>query len=100
MPYNPWSGYRISNSWAGHMSYSLGGEDYPLAYGTALKAPAAGTLRTSGGSGEFAAGWIGSAGRRSILMLDTPIGDMVVRRREALRRGRDVRRLRRVREPQ
>jgi hypothetical protein len=76
MPYNPWSGYRMSGTWQDHMSYSLGGEDYPLGYGTPLKAPASGTLRTSGGSGEKAAGWIGSAGRRSILDLDTPIGEM------------------------
>lgn len=76
MSYNPWSGYRMSNDWAGHMSYSLGGEDYPLGYGVALEAPASGTLQTSGGSGEYAAGWIGSAGRRSILHLDNPIGEM------------------------
>lgn len=75
--YNPWSGYRMTGTWQDHLSYSLGGEDYPLAYGTALAAPASGTLRTSGGSGEFAAGWIGSAGRRSILMLDTPVSDLV-----------------------
>lgn len=76
MPFNPWSGYRMSGTWQDHMSYSLGGEDYPLAYGTGLKAPASGTLRTSGGTGEKQAGWIGSAGRRSILDLDTPIGEM------------------------
>lgn len=76
MPFNPWSGYRMTGTWQDHMSYSLGGEDYPLGYGTGLKAPASGTLRTSGGSGEKAAGWIGSAGRRSILDLDTPIGAM------------------------
>jgi hypothetical protein len=76
MPYNPWSGYRMTGTWQDHMSYSLGGEDYPLGYGTALAAPASGTLRTSGGSGEKAAGWIGSAGRRSILDLDQPIGEM------------------------
>jgi hypothetical protein len=76
MPFNPWSGYRMSGTWQDHMSYSLGGEDYPLGYGTGLKAPASGTLRTSGGSGELAAGWIGSAGRRSILTLDQPLGEM------------------------
>lgn len=68
--YNPWANYAISGSWANHMSYSLGGIDYPLPYGTNLKAPAAGTLHTSGGSGEYRAGWVGSAGRRSILILD------------------------------
>lgn len=69
--YNPWSGYSISGTWEEHLSYSLGGVDYPLAYGTNLKAPAAGTLHTSGGTGEYACGWIGTAGRRSILYLDT-----------------------------
>lgn len=71
--YNPWSGYSISGTWQDHMSYSAGGIDYPLGYGTRLAAPAAGTLHTSGGSGEFAAGWVGSAGRRSVLYLDTPM---------------------------
>lgn len=74
MPYNPWAGYPVTGSWADHGSYSAGGVDYPLGYGTTLVAPAAGTLRISGGSGEFAAGWVGSAGRRSILELDAPIG--------------------------
>lgn len=69
---NPYAGYPVTGSWFDHASYSAGGIDYPLAYGTALPAPAAGTLRTSGGSGEWTAGWYGSAGRRSILMLDTP----------------------------
>lgn len=77
MSYNPFSGWRITGDWADHMSYSLGGTDYPLPYGTQLPAPAAGTLRTSGGSGERRAGEVGSAGRRSILDLDTPLGDMV-----------------------
>ncbi|WP_146076764.1 hypothetical protein [Rathayibacter tritici] len=72
-PYNPWADYRITGTWREHAEYSQGGIDYPLAYGTDLVAPAAGTLRTSGGSGEFAAGWVGTAGRRSILILDTPI---------------------------
>lgn len=77
MAYNPFVGWRITGTWEDHMSYSLGGTDYPLPYGTALPAPAAGVLRTSGGRGEFAAGWVGSAGRRSILTLDTPIRDVV-----------------------
>lgn len=71
--YNPWANYSISGTWQDHMSYSAGGIDYPLAYGTALKAPAAGTLHTTGGTGEFRAGWVGSAGRRSVLYLDNPI---------------------------
>ncbi|PPG36340.1 hypothetical protein [Rathayibacter sp. AY2B5] len=73
MPYNPWAGYRVTGTWADHGSYSAGGIDYPLGYGTPLRAPAAGTLRTSGGSGEYAAGSVGSAGRRSILILDQPL---------------------------
>lgn len=68
--YNPWKGIPFSGTWEDHMSYSAGGIDLPLAYGTPLKAPANGTLHVSGGSGEYAAGQIGSAGRRSILYLD------------------------------
>lgn len=70
---NPWASYPISGTWADHMSYSLGGIDYPLNYGTPLVAPAAGTLHTSGGTGEFQAGWVGTAGRRSILTLDASV---------------------------
>ncbi|APZ81747.1 peptidase domain protein [Rathayibacter phage NCPPB3778] len=73
MPYNPFLKYGITGTWADHGSYSAGGVDFGMPYGTAFGAPAAGTLRTSGGSGEFAAGYVGSAGRRSILMLDTPL---------------------------
>lgn len=68
--YNPWDGVTITGTWANHASYSAGGIDYPLPYGTNILAPSAGTLHTSGGSGEFAAGWVGSAGRRSVLYLD------------------------------
>jgi len=69
--YNPWKSVPISQSWESHIQTAgRGGIDYPLAYGTAIKAPAAGTLHTSGGSGEYAAGQVGSAGRRSILYLD------------------------------
>lgn len=71
--YNPFSAWNVSFTWLDHLSYSLGGTDYPLAYGTPLRAPAAGTLRTSGGSGEWAAGWVGTAGRRAILTLDMPV---------------------------
>lgn len=73
MSYNPFSGWRTTGSWADHASYSQGGIDKPLPYGTALPAAASGTLRTKGGTGEFAAGKIGSAGLRSILELDTPL---------------------------
>lgn len=68
--YNPWKNVPITGSWQNHMSYSAGGIDYPLSYGTPIKAPASGTLHISGGSGEWAAGQVGSAGRRSILYLD------------------------------
>lgn len=68
--YNPWKNVPITGSWQNHMSYSLGGIDYPLSYGTPIKAPANGTLHISGGSGDYAAGQVGSAGRRSILYLD------------------------------
>lgn len=69
--YNPWTAYPITGTWADHMTYSAGGIDYPLPYGTGIRAPASGTLHTSGGSGEYQAGQVGSAGRRSILYLDT-----------------------------
>lgn len=70
--YNPWAALSISGTWASHMSYSLGGVDYPLGYGTGIKAPAAGTLRSvqTSGLSDQDTGWVGSAGRRSILVLD------------------------------
>ena len=77
MPYNPLTRWPITNDWAGHMSYSAGGEDYPTPYGTELGAPAKGYLYSNGGSGEFKAGWVGTAGRRSILILSEPIDDCV-----------------------
>ncbi|TFD09829.1 hypothetical protein E3T26_14470 [Cryobacterium sp. TMT1-21] len=51
------------------MSYSEGGTDYPLDYGTPLPAPGAGRLVVNG--------WVGTAGRRSTLWLDEPSGPMV-----------------------
>ena len=74
--HDPWAGLRTTGTWADHASYSLGGIDKPLGYGTELVAPAAGVLHTSGrprDGAEFQCGWVGSAGRRSILMLDHPI---------------------------
>jgi hypothetical protein len=81
MPYNPF-GTALSGggSWQAHLARTdglRGGEDWPLSYGTTLPAAASGTLRTLGGFGEFQAGWAGSAGRRAVLMLDEPIGDVV-----------------------
>jgi hypothetical protein len=79
--YNPFGlGLSSGGTWADHLARTnglRGGEDWPLGYGTTLPAPAAGTLRISGGSGEFAAGWAGSAGRRAVLELTTPINDVV-----------------------
>jgi hypothetical protein len=81
MPYNPFgTGLSNGGTWPDHLARTnglRGGEDWPLAYGTTLPAAASGTLRTMGGFGEFAAGWAGSAGRRAVLMLDTPVGDVV-----------------------
>lgn len=73
MAYNPFSGVRITGTWEDHASYSAGGTDLPLGYGTPIPAPGTGVLRISGGSGEWACGWVGSAGRRSILTLATPL---------------------------
>ncbi|WP_162942804.1 M23 family metallopeptidase [Cryobacterium soli] len=75
--YNPFDGWPIYGTWWQHGSYSAGGIDYPLPYGTSLPAPGAGTLSISGGSGEFAAGWVGSAGRRAVLRLDTPVARLI-----------------------
>ena len=75
--HNPFADWPITGTWEAHASYSLGGEDYPTPYGYEFEAPASGILRTSGGSGEWRAGWVGTAGRRSILSLDTPIRDLV-----------------------
>jgi hypothetical protein len=63
--FNPWSDYRVSGSWEDHQSYSYGGTDWPLAYGTPLLAVASGTLTDYG--------WVGSAGRRAGLKFDTPV---------------------------
>jgi hypothetical protein len=81
MPHNPY-GTELSNggTYVDHLNRTnglRGGEDWPLSVGTTLPAPAAGRLVVSGGSGEFAAGWQGSAGIRVILMLDTPINDVI-----------------------
>jgi hypothetical protein len=78
--YNPFRNVRITGTWEDHGSYSAGGTDLPLAYGTTIPAPAAGILRNSGGSGEWQCGWVGSAGRRSILSLDVPLPRLVERK--------------------
>ncbi|MFF2493261.1 hypothetical protein [Agromyces sp. NPDC058064] len=73
---DPWAALRTTGTWEDHATYSLGGIDKPLAYGTTLTAPAAGVLHTSGrprAGDEFQCGWVGSAGRRSILILDRPL---------------------------
>lgn len=74
--YNPWGvGRGAPDDWESHQTYSAGGYDWSWGSGvmTNLPAPAAGTLHTSGGSGEFTAGAVGSAGNRSILYLDTAV---------------------------
>lgn len=74
--YNPWGVGRGDplDGWESHASYSAGGYDWSyMDYGAGIEAPANGILHTSGGSGEYAAGNIGSAGLRSILYLDVPV---------------------------
>lgn len=74
--YNPWGvGRGAPDNWESHYTYSAGGYDWSWGSGvmTDLPAPAAGVLHTSGGSGEFTAGAVGSAGNRSILYLDVPV---------------------------
>jgi hypothetical protein len=63
--HNPFDELNITGTWADHASYSQGGTDYPTAYGTAVAAPASGTLEYDG--------WCGSAGRRATLYLDRPV---------------------------
>lgn len=76
--YNPWAGRSQGYEWESHRTYSAGGSDYPC-YNENLPAPASGVLHTSGGSGEFAAGNIGSAGLRSVLYLDTPVARTIAK---------------------
>lgn len=62
---NPFTKWEVSGDWEDHATYSPGGTDYPTPYGSRLIAPDAGTLRYDG--------WVGSAGRRATLILDTPV---------------------------
>jgi len=74
--YNPWKGSALSEggNWGDHIGRSSGGgNDYPFGSGTHIVAPATGTLRKTGGSGEFLAGDAGGAGTRYILELDNPV---------------------------
>lgn len=64
--YNPWTGWSITGSWEGHRGYSEGGTDWPLPYGTELRAVASGRLKSNG--------WAGSAGRRATLHFDQAVG--------------------------
>lgn len=59
--YNPWADTNSQGSWEDHRTYSQGGKDYSLGYGTQLVAPAAGILR--------AGTWTDAAGRRQVLDL-------------------------------
>lgn len=81
---NPWDVGRGDppDGWESHASYSAGGYDWSGAgfeLGAPIIAPAAGTLHTSGGSGEYAVGNVGSAGLRSILYLDVPVNRTVAK---------------------
>ena len=53
----------ISNDWEGHVSYSRGGTDWPMPVGTAIRAPAAGTVINYGNTD--------GAGLKTILRFDT-----------------------------
>ena len=64
---NPWG--RVTGTWEDHASYSEGGTDYPLGYGTALRAPASGNLVNNG--------WVGSAGRRATFYFDQAVKRVV-----------------------
>jgi hypothetical protein len=83
--YNPWGNMRTGHldDWESHASYSAGGDDWGLAYGTDILAPAAGILRSANqGSGEFQTGGspqVGSAGRRSHLVLDSAFPRIVAK---------------------
>ena len=61
--YNPWASYGVTGTWEDHASYSQGGLDYPLGFGTTLLAPATGTLE--------AGTWTDAAGRRQVLRLNS-----------------------------
>lgn len=74
--YNPWADWYHGGTWADHGSYSAGGQDYGGSawYDREILAPTSGTLYNSGNhgpGGEYTAGYIGSAGQRSILILDS-----------------------------
>lgn len=71
--YNPWADWYHGGTWADHGSYSQGGQDYGGSawFDREIIAPASGTLYNDNlGSGNYYAGYDGSAGQRSILMLD------------------------------
>lgn len=75
--YNPY-GTNISNGgdWESHLDRTgRGGIDWPKAYRTPIKAPAAGVLKSAqtGGFSDTDTGSVGAAGLRSILVLDTPV---------------------------
>jgi len=51
--YNPFAGYRITDTWEGHLSRgSLGGIDYGMGVGTALPACGAGTIQNIPNNGS------------------------------------------------
>jgi len=60
-----WTGpLGITGTWEEHASYSRGGTDWPVGFGVAIPAPAAGTLVNYGNTD--------GAGLKSILIFDTP----------------------------
>lgn len=82
MMLNPFAAWPISprGTWEDHADYSEGGTDYPTPYDTLLAAPAAGVLIDNG--------WVGTAGRRATLRLDTPIQRVTPASRTLMSGGR------------
>ena len=60
--YNPYAAYGVTGTWEDHASYSQGGIDRGHAYGTPLKAPAAGTI--------IITRWVDAAGRTTVFQYD------------------------------
>lgn len=79
---NPFAAWTPSGTWEDHESYSAGGTDYPTPYGTRLIAPESGRLRYDG--------WMGSAGRRATLILDTPVTRSIPASKTIMMNGRGI----------
>lgn len=61
--YNPYGSLSFEGGWENHASYSRGGSDFPYGMGTAVLAPAAGTISNQG--------WTDAAGRKAMLTFTT-----------------------------